>query len=474
MAPLSYSFCITILHSLWQCALLVLLYSAAEKILQQKFTPLQKKNFLFTALLLQAILSTVTFCLYYFAFNYPVLSVTNSITTYISPENFEFITPWLFCVYLMIFLLKLAQAIFTFINFKKEFSSCLVKPAAHLKIFTITKQHQFGIKRNIQLWLSKTVTSPVTFGFLKPVIVLPLALINKISIPQAEALILHELAHIKANDYLLNWFLIGMEIIFFFNPFVLQLCKNIKLEREKNCDVTVTAFQYSPLLYAEALMQIQQSKTLIPQYQMAAAGTSMPLYKRICFFTNPKNQIQHSSKRYILPLLTGLLFIICSCVLFFQTNIITTKPTTTSRAASPVLLQTDNQFPVFVNNIVNSITEEKLKSFTEKVEKQIPLLEQKVKKLQPILKQIEVAAEEIEENFAAPVSILENSITKQIVIREETSGSKNAVIKVYTIIYKDGKWQVLPKWKLAAKEVIADSSDTTDFTPQNIATEEQY
>ncbi|MBK6635063.1 MAG: M48 family metalloprotease [Chitinophagaceae bacterium] len=59
------------------------------------------------------------------------------------------------------------------------------------------------------------------FWFFKPVILLPVALVNNISTQQAETLILHELAHIRTNDYLLNWFLLTAETLFFLILFVL-------------------------------------------------------------------------------------------------------------------------------------------------------------------------------------------------------------------------------------------------------------
>ena len=66
MAQLSYSFCMSMLHSFWQAGVLVLIYFLAELSLQQKFTPLQKKNLLFVAVFTQVVLSIVTFLLYYF------------------------------------------------------------------------------------------------------------------------------------------------------------------------------------------------------------------------------------------------------------------------------------------------------------------------------------------------------------------------------------------------------------------------
>src|SRR5262249_18703553 len=150
-----------------------------------------------------------------------------------------------------------------------------------MKLFTQEKAFQFGINKKVAVWLSNSINTPLTFGFLKPVILLPVALMNNISTKQAETLIIHELVHIKMNDFLLNWFMIAAETIFFFNPFVAFICKRIRLEREQHCDVSVIAFNYQPALYAEALLKAEQIKRMIPDLQLAAVSTRKQLLHRI-------------------------------------------------------------------------------------------------------------------------------------------------------------------------------------------------
>jgi len=463
----------SMLHSLWQSGILLLVYIIAEKTLQQKFTPLQKKNLLFFALILQVVLFAITFCSYYFT--------TGSTGTFsffntgaadlLAAEKLQAIAPWVFRAYLLIGSYKLCKAFYCWYGFKKQFGSGLQKPPVSLKLFTTAKQFQFGIKRKVQLWLSSTIDTPITFGFLRPVIVLPAALVNHLSLQQAETLILHELAHIKANDYLFNWLLIGMETVFFFNPFVLYCCRKIKLEREKYCDITVTAFEYPVLVYAEALLQVQKVKQLQPQYQLAAAGNPPQLFKRIQFFTNPKNQLQGNNRRFLFPLLLSFFIMLTGAALFFQMSMGTAaqKQIIPSVTAS---VNDETALPKFVNNIINSLTDENLKKMSAAVEKQKPLIEKKLKEMEPALKafstKAEALAKEFDGNFVTPVAIQENDATRQIVIKEEQSGSKNATVKVYTLMFTDGKWILQPQWKLAAKEVADTLNRLTDTSfPQN-------
>ena len=61
---------------------------------------------------------------------------------------------------------------------------------------------QMSIGKSVQVWMSEFITSPVTVGYLKPMILLPVAAINHLSPQQIEAILLHELSHIKRFDYL--------------------------------------------------------------------------------------------------------------------------------------------------------------------------------------------------------------------------------------------------------------------------------
>jgi beta-lactamase regulating signal transducer with metallopeptidase domain len=486
MAQLSYSFCMSMLHSLWQAGVLLLLYWMADKSLSKKFTPLQKKNLLFVSLGIQSVLWGFTFFIYYTNVenNLTDGTVTKAIYNILSAEVIHTITPWLFTTYLLVITYKMIRMVYQWHTFKVKFHAGLQKPSVDLKLFTALKADHFGIKRKVQLWLSTTVNTPLTFGFLKPVIVLPVALVNQLSLQQAETLILHELTHIKTNDYLLNWFLLVAENIFFFNPFILLICKKIRLEREKYCDINVMAFAYAPLSYAETLLQAQQLKQFRAQYQLAAVGKQQELLQRIKFFTNAENHISSKKNRLTFPLLSILTAVIFTTAILVQYSIsktpapIAVNPSTVlqSTTATP----SDEAIPSFVNTLIKDLTDEKLKEMSAAVKQQQPAIEKELKHLDPLIKDIQHSAIELAEdmgnNFITPVSIKENDATRQIVIKEEQSGSKNATVKVYTLAFINGKWVIQPEWKLAAQEMppLADSlrniiDTTTLIKPAPIA-----
>nr|WP_295874636.1 M56 family metallopeptidase [uncultured Chitinophaga sp.] len=137
------------------------------------------------------------------------------------------------------------------------------------------------LSRPVKLLVSRYIQVPVMLGFLKPVILLPVAMVNNLSEEQLEAILLHELAHVKRNDYLLNIFQSIVETILFFNPFVWLISRIIRQEREHCCDDLVIAGTVQPLHYAKALMALETYRLTSNPLAMAAADDKQHLFHRI-------------------------------------------------------------------------------------------------------------------------------------------------------------------------------------------------
>lgn len=140
---------------------------------------------------------------------------------------------------------------------------------------------QLRIPRKVKLLISQYIQVPVMIGFLKPVILMPAAMFNNLTAEQLEAILVHELAHIKRNDYLLNIFQSIVETILFFNPFIWWISKNIRLEREHCCDDIVLKHQVQPLHYAKALVALEEYRLTVNALAMAAADNKQHLFHRI-------------------------------------------------------------------------------------------------------------------------------------------------------------------------------------------------
>jgi bla regulator protein blaR1 len=157
----------------------------------------------------------------------------------------------------------------------------LTKIDVEWRIFIKKVAVQMGIAKNVGIWISEYVSSPVTIGFLKPVILVPLAAINHLNPSQLEAVLLHELSHIRRFDYLINLVMNFIRTILYFNPFVKAFVRTVEREREKSCDEMVMQFQYDPHAYASALLTLEKASSELIPLVLPATGRKNELLKRI-------------------------------------------------------------------------------------------------------------------------------------------------------------------------------------------------
>ena len=285
------SFILTMLHSVWQMAVLLLLYMAAN-VFMQKRLPIVRRNLLLLLLGGQFLLSIISFLIIYFRPGaYLLLNISQLPLLADTPNAIQYFSNWFFYGYTAVCLYKAVLAMMGWRRFGSIQQAGWSKPPIHIREFTKFHAELMGIRQKVQVWYSEHIQSPLVFGFLKPVILLPLAISNHLSIAQTEALIIHELSHIKQQDFALNWFLLLIETLFWFNPFVKIAIQKIKIEREKNCDMQVLQFKYPALSYAEALLWIarQPLSTERVQVSLNAVGKQKELLHRIQYFssTNP-------------------------------------------------------------------------------------------------------------------------------------------------------------------------------------------
>jgi Zn-dependent protease with chaperone function len=141
-----------------------------------------------------------------------------------------------------------------------------------LQSFVDRHTRLLGISKRVQVYLSDLSETAETSGFLKPLILLPVTLLTRLSPQQLEAILLHELFHIRRNDYLINIGLSCYHSVLFFNPFAQLFYKEILRERENACDDEVIERGYAPELYAEALFCLEKFRQVQPGFSIAADG----------------------------------------------------------------------------------------------------------------------------------------------------------------------------------------------------------
>lgn len=192
-------------------------------------------------------------------------------------KGIEFALPYLSVLYLGV-------TLFLFFRFAAQYrytnhlcTQNIQKPQASVRIYVQQIAERMGIKKDIKVWLSEIVDTPMTIGFIKPIILMPIASLNGLSTQQVEAILLHELAHIRRNDYFVNLLIASVEIVLFFNPFSRLFVSTIRKERENSCDDLVMQFEYNAHAYASALLTIEQKRVLKLSLAMAATGRSNQL-----------------------------------------------------------------------------------------------------------------------------------------------------------------------------------------------------
>ncbi len=150
--------------------------------------------------------------------------------------------------------------------------------SARLSERCLALQDRLGISRVIRFCECVTLEAPAVIGWLCPVVYLPLSAITGLSAAQLDAVIAHELAHIKRFDAFVNLFQIAAETLLFYHPAVWWLSKRIRTERENCCDDVAVAVCGDPASYAQALANMAEWQAAPV---MAMAVNSHPLAARV-------------------------------------------------------------------------------------------------------------------------------------------------------------------------------------------------
>ena len=269
-----------VLNSLWQMALLWVIYQVVTAFL--KNTKAASKTVLATTLLFAGSF----WFIYTFLIVYSDISEGGTAGIFISSghevQNWLLQSlPFISGAYLLLLVLPVLRFIrnYRYVQVIRKYG--LSKINVDWRIFVRNVAARMGIKKTVKIWVSEFVSSPVTIGFFKPVILVPLAAINHLTQPQLEAVLLHELAHIRRYDYLINLLINFIQTILYFNPFAKAFVKIVEREREKSCDEMVLQFQYDSHEYASALLTLEKTKHLQKILIVAATGNKNDFAHRI-------------------------------------------------------------------------------------------------------------------------------------------------------------------------------------------------
>ncbi|MBR7800545.1 M56 family metallopeptidase [Undibacterium fentianense] len=212
-----------------------------------------------------------------------------------------------------------------------------------------------GMQRRIRFGVSDHLEFPVTAGWWRPIVIFPSALLSGMPVELVEALLAHEVAHIKRWDYLVNLFQSLIEIVLFYHPVVWWLSKQIRIEREQIADDLAASMLGEPRRLALALSELERFQFIHPQLaQVAHGGQLMLRIKRLtrAMSTAQVSTVATAGWKVLLPAL-GLS---ATCIaLYAQAN----APTSLASTASAELATNSGTAPEpsMIGSVVSSPVE---------------------------------------------------------------------------------------------------------------------
>ncbi|MEM6765690.1 MAG: M56 family metallopeptidase [Bacteroidota bacterium] len=174
--------------------------------------------------------------------------------------------------YIGVFIMSIYTLVGFFYLYKLKTRDILL-PDAKWKALFEEFTAKMGVFKEVEFLLTEKLQEPVTFYLLRPVVLVPLSVCTGMNPKQVEVLVLHELAHIRRNDFWVNLVQSVIEILYFFHPAVWWISGKIREEREHGCDDMVLKVQKDPMIYAEALTKLKVSFRS-PKTRLAMAAKS--------------------------------------------------------------------------------------------------------------------------------------------------------------------------------------------------------
>ncbi|WP_017930858.1 M56 family metallopeptidase [Robiginitomaculum antarcticum] len=147
---------------------------------------------------------------------------------------------------------------------------------------------QSRISRDVKLFISDRVTGPITLGVLKPIVLVPVGFLTALPQDQVEAILLHELAHIRRYDYAFNLVQNAIKAVFFYHPAIHYISRCIDTDREQACDDLAVKKSAGPNALIRALAALPDALHS-QKLSLAATGPRhTPILDRMTRLVDPK------------------------------------------------------------------------------------------------------------------------------------------------------------------------------------------
>tara|TARA_R110001592_G_scaffold41400_3_gene134993 strand:- start:1127 stop:3133 length:2007 start_codon:yes stop_codon:yes gene_type:complete len=290
--PFLTSLALTLLHFLWQGLLVATVLKSALLIFNNN-KPQLRYALSALAMLVNLLLPIITFIIVYRTEVSSVNALASSLALneFIQElkqpdalfsykeliEKLPLLLPYISVLWLATITLLASKLLIEISTVNKLPQQGTVAPSDTLQARFNELAKQIHLKITPRLLISLKVEVPMAIGWLKPMVLLPASMIIGLTNAQLEMLILHELAHIRRHDYLVNFLQTLVEILLFFHPAVLWVSKQMRNEREYCSDDIAVQHCGDAIAYAHTLADTASlcTKThihTIPDMAMAASG----------------------------------------------------------------------------------------------------------------------------------------------------------------------------------------------------------
>ena len=216
------------------------------------------------------------------------------------------VLPWLAPFWILGVLAFHLRALAGWVAARRMRRSGVCCAAAHWTDCLDRLARRIRISRPVTLFESSLADAPLVIGYLRPIILMPVGLLAGLPLSQVEAILAHELAHIRRQDYLVNLIQTFVEGLLFYHPAVWWISHVIRAEREHCCDDLAVAVSGDAREYAAALTALEQNRFSAREPALAATGGS--LVKRIRRILNKPQ----GSRVGIAPLASTMLLLLAT------------------------------------------------------------------------------------------------------------------------------------------------------------------
>ena len=151
---------------------------------------------------------------------------------------------------------------------------------------------RLSLSRAVRVVQSAGVQVPAVVGWLRPVVLLPVSALTGLSPAQLDAVLAHELAHVRRHDFAVNLLQTAAEVLLFYHPASWWISRRIRAEREHCCDDIAVSLCGDRVVYATALADLE---TLRGRETLALAATDGPLLQRVRRLLSPSSSAPRPS-----------------------------------------------------------------------------------------------------------------------------------------------------------------------------------